>query len=458
MSSISHLNVPASWQVGSIGRVRRWRAGDYAAVLVGLGAGAVVGSTWIMSQDVWSTSGGPITVIGSLTAMLGTYLSLVLILVVARVPWLERDIGQDRLVSFHRRLAPWVVGLIVAHVFFTTLGYAQASSRNFLAEFTSIVLGYPWLVPATLSLVLIVGLSLFSIRRARSHVRYETWWVAHLYLYLAVALAFGHQLTAGSMFAAHPWARISWIALYVVVAVTVIGSRVALPVVRALRHRLRVESVTHDSDGVVTISMTGRHLDRYPGRGGQFFEWRFLTRDWWWQAHPYSLSAAPDGRHLQITVKALGDQSAALAHLRPGTRVVAEGPYGVFHPSRTARGPLVALAAGVGVAPVKALLDDVPAGRDVVVIYRVVRLDPGAVAMREEVERLVAERGWQLHYLTGEIDECVMDGARLTSFAPRLAEADVFVCGPERFIKKVLAAAATVGVPKDRIHHELFVF
>lgn len=458
MSSISHLNVPASWQVGSIGWLSRWRAGDYAAVLVGLGAGAVVGSTWVMSEDVWHTPGGPITVIGSLTAMLGTYLCLVLILVVARVPWLERDIGQDRLVSFHRRLAPWVVGLVVAHVFFTTLGYAQASGRNFVGEFTSIVLGYPWLVPATLALVLIVGLSLFSIRRARSHVRYETWWVAHLYLYLAVALAFGHQLTAGAMFAENTWARNAWIALYVVVAAMVIGSRLALPLARALRHRLRVESVRRDSNGVVTITMAGRQLEKYPGRGGQFFEWRFLTRDWWWQAHPYSLSAAPDGRHLQITVKALGDQSAALAELRPGTRVVAEGPYGIFHPSRGARGPLVALAAGVGVAPIKALLDDVPASRDVVVIYRVVRLDPDCVAMRDELEGLVARRGWQLHYLTGEIDECRMDGARLSSFAPRLAEADLFVCGPQPFITKVLAAATSVGVPKERIHHELFVF
>ena len=458
MSSVSNLSVPAVWQVGPTSRSRRQRAGDLAAVAVGLGAGAVVGSTWMMSQSVWVTPGGPVTVAGSLTAMLGTYLCLALIMVVARVPWLERDIGQDRLVAFHRKLAPWAVGLIAAHVLLTSWGYAQASGRDPWHEFTNIVLEYPWLMPATLGFVLMIALSAASIRRARSRARYETWWVAHLYLYLAVALAFGHQLTAGAMFAAHPWARYAWITLYLFVAVTVIGSRWALPLVRALRHRLRVESIRHDSAGVVTITISGRQLERFPGRGGQFFEWRFLTRDWWWQAHPYSLSAAPDGHRLQITVKALGDQSSALAGLRLGTRVIAEGPYGVFHAGRSGGRPIVALAAGVGVAPVKALLDDVPADRDVVVIYRVVRLDPDTVAMRDEVEALVAGRGWQLHYLTGEIDNCLIDGAALAALAPRLVESDVFVCGPQPFIAKVVAAASSEGVPKDRIHHELFVF
>ena len=48
-------------------------------------------------------------------------------------------------------------------------------------------------------------------------------------------------------------------------------------------------------------------------RTGQFFLWRFLTRDRWWEAHPFSLSAAPDGRRLRITVKGVGDYTAPAA-------------------------------------------------------------------------------------------------------------------------------------------------
>lgn len=467
------LNLPARWSARagssvttpttgrhSAGSRRRRHAGDVGATIAGVGAGAVVGSAWVLSAPTWSTPGGPVTVLGALTAMLGTYMSLVLIVVVARVPWLEHDIGQDRLIAFHRRLAPWVVGLISAHVVFTTLGYAQSAGISWWAQFTDLVLGYPWLMPATVAFGLMLVLSALSIRRARSKLHYETWWVAHLYLYLSVVLAFGHQLAAGTLFIGNEWARVGWIALYVAVAVLVIGSRVLLPLVRNARHRLRVASVVPDSDGVVSIYLTGRNLAALPVRGGQFFEWRFGTRQWWWQAHPYSLSAAPDGRSLRITVKNLGDQSGALAGLRPGTPVLAEGPYGAFTAERARPGaPIVALAAGVGIAPILSLLGSLPADRgQVTLIYRVVTMAPGTIALRAEVEELVARRGWTLHYLTGEIDQCTIDAVRLSVLAPDLPRADVFACGPRGFLDKVAEATRVAGVPAERFHDELFVF
>ena len=90
----------------------------------------------------------------------------------------------------------------------------------------------------------------------------------------------------------------------------------------------RASSLRHQASSRSTI--TGRHLDELRAEAGQFFRWRFLTRDHWWQSHPYSLSAPPTDRLLRITVKALGDHSHDLADLRPGTRVFAEGPYGAL--------------------------------------------------------------------------------------------------------------------------------
>ena len=58
---------------------------------------------------------------------------------------------------------------------------------------------------------------------------------------------------------------------------------------------------------------------------GQFFNFRFMSGTGWMRAHPYSLSAAPDGRSLRITVKVVGDGSAALRLLRPGA------PFGELH-------------------------------------------------------------------------------------------------------------------------------
>lgn len=461
MSVSVRLSRPAALTGGRVGTRARPSAGAAAAVLAGVGAGAVLGSTLVIVLPTAGGFGGVTTAAGTLTAMLGTYLSLVLIVLVARVPWLERDIGQDRLVAWHRRLAPAAIGLIAAHVVLTTAGYAQSAGISWWRQFVELTFNYPWMLPATVAFVAMLTLGLLSIRRVRSMMRYETWWVAHLYFYLAVALAFGHQLTAGSVFVSHPLLRSAWIGLYAAVGAVVLISRFGIPLYRGWRHQLRVAAVEHDVPGVVTVTMAGRHLDHLPVSGGQFFEWRFLTRDWWWQAHPYSLSAAPDGRSLRITVKNLGDQSGALAHgLRPGTRVLAEGPYGVFTSDRARRNaPLVALAAGVGIAPVHSLLADLPADtRDVTLIYRVVDLRPESVALRNEVATLMAQRGWHLHYLTGEIEDCTIDATRLLMLAPRLADADVFACGPAGFIDRVREAASQGGVPCDRFHHELFVF
>ena len=78
----------------------------------------------------------------------------------------------------------------------------------------------------------------------------------------------------------------------------VLRYRVAQPVVLARRHRLPVHRVVQEADRVVSIYVSGRELERLGAEAGQFFRWRFLTRDGWWQAHPFSLSAAPTSRML----------------------------------------------------------------------------------------------------------------------------------------------------------------
>ncbi len=118
--------------------------------------------------------------------------------------------------------------------------------------------------------------------------------------------------------------------------------------------------MTEEAPGVVSILLRGRQLDRLPVAGGQFFQWRFLRRGLWWQAHPYSLSAAPTGDELRITVKDLGDHSAGLARQLPGTRVAIEGPYGTFTADTATQDRLLLIGAGVGTAPILSLLHELP--------------------------------------------------------------------------------------------------
>lgn len=400
--------------------------------------------------------GGVLVAAGRVTALAGTYLMLVGLLLIARIPAVERTLGQDRLVRLHRRLGPWVLALLAAHVVAVTLGYAQQVGSGFLHEIGTLVTTFPGMLLAAAGFGLLVMAGLTSYRSARARMRYETWWAVHLYTYLAVALSFAHQLWTGAPFLGHPLARAWWIGIWALTAGVVIAYRWALPLEVSLRHRLRVAAVEPEGPGVVSVVMSGRKLDRLPVAGGQFVSWRFLSRGMWWQAHPYSLSGLPTADHLRITVKDLGDHSAWLAGVKPGTRVFMEGPYGAFTHHHRTTDKVLLVAAGVGVTPVRGMLDDLPEHVDVVTVLRGSRA--ADIALRDEIAHLVGERGGRLHEVVGPRSRTALDAGSLAALVPDIAHREVYVCGPRGFAHAVTAAARALGVRPQRIHHEDFAF
>ena len=232
--------------------------------------------------------------------------------------------------------------------------------------------------------------------------------------------------------------------------------RIAQPIWRSLRHRLRVVEVRPEAPGVVSVVCRGRHLDRLAVSGGQFFVWHFLTRDLWWQGHPYSLSALPRPPYIRVTIKDLGDQSRAAAGLRPGTRVAIEGPYGAFTRHARTRDGAALFAAGVGITPVRALLEDLPAGLDVVVV---VRASAAAdLVHRDEVAALVRQRGGRLHEIVGSRHKVKLTARTLARVVPDIAYRDVYICGPGGFSAEIADAAWQLGAEPEQIHTETFGF
>jgi ferredoxin-NADP reductase len=430
---------------------------DALAVLAGLGLGAVV-ALGVGSESAGSlgAAGGWTTAAGRITGLVAMYAMVVLVLLVARVPQLERAVGMDRLVAWHRRLGPLPLYLIVAHGVLITVGYAQAARDGVLHQLGQLLWTYPGILAATVGSGLLVAAGVTSYKKAKRRLAYETWWSVHLYTYLALFVSFGHQIGTGAAFVGHPAATLFWKALFWGTAAVVVTFRAGLPLWRTLRHRVRVVGVTPAGPQLFSVLLSGRRLDRLPIAGGQFLQWRFLQRGMWWQAHPYSLSAAPSRRHLEITVKVLGDHSAALAALRPGTRVAIEGPYGAFTADHRASDRVLLVGAGVGATPIRALLQELPLEADVVTVLRA--STPEELALRDEIADEVARRRGSHHELVGPRDGVDLSPAGLHRLAPDLADRDVFVCGPDGFTGAIVAAALEAGVPRARIHHETFDF
>ncbi|WP_245633933.1 ferredoxin reductase family protein [Amycolatopsis jejuensis] len=379
------------------------------------------------------------------------------LLLVARLPWLDRRLGMDRLTSLHRWTGFGLLWLLVAHVVFVVFGYAGLENHNPADEIIVLANTLEGILRAIVAFVLILVVGAASARFARRRMAYETWHFVHLYAYAAVLLAFTHQVAVGQSFAGSVLARTYWWTLWLGAGAAVLAGRVVLPLWRNVRHQFRVVAVVPESADTVSVYISGRDLDLLPARAGQFFLWRFLTRDRWWQANPFSLSAAPDGQTLRLTAKAVGESSAKLRTLPVGTRVFAEGPYGAFTTLHQQLPNALLIAGGVGIAPIRALLEDI-AGH-VVVLYRI--RTPDDAVLLPELQEIAKARGAIVYVLSGPSDlrgahGPVLGPESLYALVPDIAERDVFVCGPPGMTAAVLRSVRELGVPGPRVHAERF--
>jgi predicted ferric reductase len=424
-------------------------------VLAGAGLGAVTAlAITDETGSELSAPGGAATFLGSLTGLVGMYLALLMVLLVSRIPAIERVLGQDGLLRWHRRLAPWPISLLLAHALFITVGYAQAARAGLGHQVAVLLTRYPDVLIATVGLGIMAAIGVISIRAIRRRLPRETWWLIHLWMYLALALSFAHVLALGPSFVGHPLTQIVWSVAWAAPAGLVLCYRFGLPVVRSLRHRLVVTEVRPEGPGVVSVICSGRHLDKLAIAGGQFFFWRFLTRSMWWQAHPYTMSALPQPPYVRLTVKAVGDHSSAVAKLRPGTRIAVEGPYGAFTKYAQQRPLALLVAAGIGVTALRSLLEDMPRNAAPVVLLRGTR--PEDLVLRKEIAELVRYRRGRLYELVGTREQAALDERSLPRLVPDLHRRDIYVCGPEGFVTSIVDLAARLGVPAEAVHHEAY--
>jgi len=401
--------------------------------------------------------------LGIIPGLIGTDLVLVMLVLAARLPAIDRAVGYDRAMALHRTLGKPALYLLLAHGALLLVGYGMREGINPVAEIFSL-----WSVPdmplAFLGLALMITVVVTSLSKLRKLYPYETWHIIHLLSYAAVLVAVPHQLSLGGILAAGSIERVYWLALYIFALGSILTFRVLEPLVSSIRHRIRVERVEQVAPDVVSIHFSGNGLDKLGSRGGQFFVWRFWTGKTWGHSHPISLSAVPTNHHARITIRTLGRGTGRLASLPVGTRVSIQGPYGLFTDAARTAPKLAIVAAGIGVTPVRALLEQSRlAPGEATILLRA--STEGETYLWDEMGTMAASRQAKFYTMLGKRPKGVSTwlseddynrGVSLRSSFPDLLKSDLYVCGPTAWTDLVVRDAKALGLPSHQIHTERF--
>lgn len=448
----------------------RWRLGATSVVWA---LAVLLAGLWVHGGGVQAiiagVSGSPaeaLNTVGRLTGLVAAGLLLLQVLLLAGVPLFERGFGRDGMIRAHRLVGMWSFALLSVHILLLVLGYAIDAGENPLVQLWDFTWNYAGMLLAVVGTLLILLVGLTSARRARRRLRYESWHLLHLYAYLGVGLAIPHMIWTGGDFVGDAFTSTLWWVMWGLTSTAVIWYRLLRPVIRSQRHRVVVERIEPDGVRGVRVVMRGRRLDRMGVAAGQFLVWRFLDGPGWTRGHPFSLAEAPTADRLVISAQLVGDGTARLTQLRPGTRVLCEGPFGAMTGEERRGQHLLMIGAGFGVAPLVALLQSERyAPGEATLVTR--DHEPGAASSRAAIAELVRRRGVRHIELNGaraRVGSTWLPATHagwngpdvLRSLGADLDRADVYLCGPDPWADAVARDLRTAGLQRERLHRESF--
>jgi predicted ferric reductase len=412
---------------------------------------------------IWLTHGGlgdlfrgavpAATSVTQLTGIAASFAGLGGLALVSRPQAIEHRYGLDRVFIWHRILGETMAVLIGFHVVAGV--FAWGLDSGFGAAIVDLTGRESYMALAFVGALIIGAVTITSLRSIRRQMAYETWYFIHLLAYAGFVMAFGHEIVWGELFADDKFSRWLWVALHVGIGIMLIRGRWGRLIAATVRP-MHIAQTRRLNDNTTEIRLAGGNLHKMTGDAGQFVIVRPMVKGLWWQAHPFSLSAAPTTDGLTISVKTLGEGSASISRLPRGTRMIVEGPFGAYTPTTIQDRKVLFIVGGVGVTPVKAMLERLDRRNEPIVLYRASRNDD--LLYVDELREMAQRHGGQLMTLVGPTATLAVkdpfSGKVLAKAIPDLTERVALLCGPERLLWAGRAGLREAGVASDDIHFE----
>ncbi|GAA3612555.1 ferric reductase-like transmembrane domain-containing protein [Microlunatus ginsengisoli] len=391
----------------------------------------------------------------------------------ARIPMLERAYGQTELARIHGAVGIGFVAAMTTHIFLFAAALPPSGPSDDVTELLRVVGMTSVLSLAAVASVTFLVAAGASARRIRDKLGYERWHLLHASAYFALGLAIPHELAFGTAIRT-AWGRAFFGGLILTAYALILVFRLGVPTYRYWAYRPECYRVEHDSQGHQTsLYIRGaagcrKNLGQLGYRSGHFAILRFMVRGLWVEAHPGSISASPKFDELRFTFTDEDHRWYEMLRNAPAP-VVLEGPFGRLHRvDLTAK--LALFAGGIGVTPLRAMLEDLPLTSDVVFLYRV--KDDLTAALRAEVNELAESRGVRLVWLVGPrgkshggpswlpaaCQHCRTDVDNMLLEIPDIKERQLVIVGPKTWTNIVQHVALEAGVSKKQIQMEPFTW
>lgn len=416
----------------------------------------------------WANSGSYVTnpdggnlfvALGRIFGLLAEYFLLVQLMLVGRVKWIEHVFGFDRLNAVHRFVGYSIPLFLVLHVVLLTLGYAKANGLSFAEQFIGFLVGNEQIIYALVALLLflfVIGMSIAIVRRK---LRYETWYFVHLSVYLAILLALQHQLGAGDLWGG--WALSYWYALNFSVFGLMLSYRFIRPLYLFSKHGFVVERLVQETPDTYSLYITGKNMEQFKFEAGQYANITLLARGMWY-THPFSFSTAYNGKFIRFTIKSLGDYTSRIRDIKIGTHVIIDGPLGLFVENRATRGKFLFIAGGIGITPLRAMIESLALQKKDIVLMCGSRTEKD-IAFRKEFEDICKlSPTIVIHNILGTptpgFESGFVDKEKIVRLVPDFYTREVFLCGPPPMMKATVGNLIGLGFSEDHIHFEKFSF
>ena len=410
-------------------------------------------------SDLMFFPGSTLIALGRLKGLLAVYFIFIQFVLRGRIMPLERIFGYETLNALHKKNGYVVFIFLLLHPLLITTGYSLSGKIDIFAQFIQLITIFENVWLAFIGWIMFMVIILSSIYIVRKRLKYELWYYVHFATYIAVILSWFHQLSVGTDFLVNRWFEYYWYVLYGGVFASVIYSRFIKILLLFHKHRFYVDKIEKETSDSVSVYIKGRSLSSFIFEPGQFLFARFFTKEFGMESHPFSFSSVPNADYFRLTVKNEGDFTAKLPLIKPGTKILIDGPHGAFTERFMEKDKIVYIAGGVGITPIRSLVEGINQRKEQILFYS--NKTSNEIIFQKELTDLSRKHNFPIYNVISREESYAGIKGRINvelirKYVNNLSDYDFYICGPVPMAKSIISELRSAGISSSQIHFEEF--